>query len=408
LNDFEFIVGEAHYRCPWFVASFLSSRIASVLAIDNTICAFSIATKDPRNEFSQFLSFGRGERITIGHDNFSFYESLSDELLNEELSAVVYEGFMNDVTLDNVFERLERRHRLNFDISWEVKFIASHLYEIAASELKHLDLSILFMIFSSQELKIKSDDWLYKVIWDLVEDDRLRFSLVQFVEFEFVSPTSASRFLENAGTFLDLIDSSIWSSLGRRFVQPVSPSTSSCRLIFQGKRFHPSGRSLSGIVSYLTSKHRGNVHDLGIIEVTSSSLYSPAYHPKNTVNLQNHSVYSEFMTQGEPNPWICYDMKNLEITLTHYSILSCQAGPNQTSHPKSWCMEVSVDGRGWTEVHRCTDNSDLNGSNQICTYKVTGSIRCRFIRLRQTGKNHYGNDRFRFCGLELFGILCES
>jgi hypothetical protein len=173
MNDFEFIVGDEHYRCPWFIASFLSSRIAKLRSVDNTICQFLIGTKDQGNEFSRFLSLGQGERVTIGRDTLSFYESLSEELLNEELSIVVSEGFMNDMTCDNVFERLRRRHRLNYDISAEVQFIASHLFELATSELKSFDLSILMMIFSSPDLKIKNENLFYEVIWNLVEEDRI-------------------------------------------------------------------------------------------------------------------------------------------------------------------------------------------------------------------------------------------
>jgi hypothetical protein len=51
-NDFEFIVGESRYRCPWFIADFLSLRIAQLHLIDNTISSFVIDRKT-RNVNSQ-------------------------------------------------------------------------------------------------------------------------------------------------------------------------------------------------------------------------------------------------------------------------------------------------------------------------------------------------------------------
>jgi hypothetical protein len=192
LNDFEFIVGEQHYRCRWFVASCLSSRIPGRRAVDNTICEFSIATEDPKNEFSRFLSLDRGGSITVSPSDSSFYESLAEELLNEKLLLAVCEGITGDLTRENVFERLRRRHRSNFDILREGRFVASHFGDIGTPELKGLRLPTLSSILSSQDFKKKSDDWLYEWVWGLVPGDRSYFTLLQFVEFEFVSPAIAS------------------------------------------------------------------------------------------------------------------------------------------------------------------------------------------------------------------------
>jgi hypothetical protein len=70
LDDFEFIVGDARYRCPWFIPDFLSPRIAGLHRADNTICAFVIETKDAKSEFREFLSLGRGGTIKIGSPSF--------------------------------------------------------------------------------------------------------------------------------------------------------------------------------------------------------------------------------------------------------------------------------------------------------------------------------------------------
>jgi hypothetical protein len=74
----------------------------------------------------------------------------------------------------------------------------------------------------------------------------------------------------------------------------------------------------------------------------------------------------------------------MEVTPTHYSILSCAS--SQSAHPNSWCLEVSGDGKSWTKVHRCENNFDLNGSSQIGTYSVNRPVKWRFVQLRQTGK----------------------
>jgi hypothetical protein len=239
---------------------------------------------------------------------------------------------------------------LNIDCSHEIEFIASHFTDIDISGIGTIDQTILSRILMSNKLKIKNEDWLYETIWRLVEIDRMNFSLIQFIRFEFVSTSIARRFIEDCVYFVELINSSIWSSIGRRFVHNISPGQSTRRFVTDDKTFSPTGQSLDGIISYLTLKCGGNVHDEGLIEALSNSIYS-SRHPKYAADLQNRKSY--FESNGEPNSWICYDFKDMEVTPTHYSILSYPSEPNQHHHPKSWCLEVSRDGKSWTEVHRC-------------------------------------------------------
>jgi hypothetical protein len=340
LDDFEFIVGNSRYRCPWFIADFLSPRVGQLHSIDNTHCEFIVKTSDVNGDFSKFISLGRGERVEIDSGLGSFFETLGEEFLNEELMNFV--SSQVELITENVVGRLCRRYLLNFDCSREIDFIASHFTEIDESSLKTLDDSILSQILSSSSLKIENEDWLYEHIWSLVESDRSHFSLVQFIKFEFVSAGVASRFIEAGLEFVDLIDSSIWLSLGRRFVQEVVPSGNDDRVMLHETRFAPDGKSLDGIISHLTSKCGGNVHNNGIITASSSSVYD-SRHPKNALDFQNVSTY--FISDNVANSWICLDFKNMDVTPTHYSILSHLGQTNQQRHPKSWCLEVSGDGQ---------------------------------------------------------------
>ena len=75
----------------------------------------------------------------------------------------------------------------------------------------------------------------------------------------------------------------------------------------------------------------------------------------------------------------------------------------------SWVLEVSNDGSegSWEVVDRRENNSDLNGEHLTRNFAVgtrpSGAF--RFVRLRLTGKNHFGDDRLYICALELFGAL---
>ena len=91
---------------------------------------------------------------------------------------------------------------------------------------------------------------------------------------------------------------------------------------------------------------------------------------------------------------------------TSYSLRSSGTSPRR-SHLKSWVIEVSNDGYSWTEIDRREDNNDLSDKFALCNFQIshTPSESFRFFRLRQTGKNHVGDDDFTLASLEVFGTL---
>jgi hypothetical protein len=262
---------------------------------------------------------------------------------------------------------------------------------------------------TSKSLKIKSEDWLCDLISDLVLRDENRFSLFECVEFEFLSSDAASRFIELACQFVELLNSSIFSRLGRRFILPVSPASKNSRVASEPGRELKLKRDspLDGIIAYLTSKCGGNVHDRGVVDVTAISIGSGA--AQNVADLQNRSTFLQ-SKNTESNPWVCYDFKNLQVTPTHYALLSYHGSGSNYFNPKSWYFEGSNDGTSWTVLHECSNNSDLNGAGLIGQYAVTKSMKCRFIRMRQT-EHHCSSSPSRYyltlAGFELHGILHE-
>jgi hypothetical protein len=74
---------------------------------------------------------------------------------------------------------------------------------------------------------------------------------------------------------------------------------------------------------------------------------------------------------------------------------------------RSWVVEGSLDGRGWTEFGRQTDNQDFKDNCKTASFALSNSAKCRFIRLTQTGKNHTGGDLLRLAAVEFFGALAE-
>jgi hypothetical protein len=72
----------------------------------------------------------------------------------------------------------------------------------------------------------------------------------------------------------------------------------------------------------------------------------------------------------------------------------------------SWVVERSLDGEAWTEIDRRTDHNVFL-LLEMASYPVSKAAECRFIRLTQTGKNHFGTNKLTINIFEFFGTLLE-
>jgi hypothetical protein len=157
-------------------------------------------------------------------------------------------------------------------------------------------------------------------------------------------------------------------------------------------------KSLDGIISYLTRKHVGNVHAKGIVTITSKSVSTddPRYGPKNVAHLNSDSV---FWSKDEPGQWLCWDFREMRVRPTHYTAWAAWL--------KSWVIEGSMDGENWAEIDRQIDNQDFKDGWHTASFTVSNPEQCRFIRLSQTGHDHYGDSSLALRAVEFFGTLSE-
>ena len=170
-------------------------------------------------------------------------------------------------------------------------------------------------------------------------------------------------------------------------------------------------RSLDGIIAGLARECSGNVHKKGVVNVTASSVMSGGYclefgegvEPENAVDLGTDLV---FRSANKPNAWICYDFKTRRVIPTSYTIRTYGGGAGW-SHLKSWVFEVSNDGKAWSVVDRRENIAALNGCHVTCNFPINPApqMSFRFLRVRQTGKNHRAEDYLCLTSLEVFGTL---
>jgi hypothetical protein len=218
-----------------------------------------------------------------------------------------------------------------------------------------------------------------------------------------VSNTAACRFIRLTQTGEneddnDQLGMRAFEVFGRILAFPVSPRLMPPPSKSQKEARFPltKAKRSDGIISYLTRKHGGNVHDKGIVTITSKSVYSDDDDVRNVADLTD---YSFFRSKSEPDQWVCWDFHEMRVRPTHYTI--------ESRWLKSWVVESSLDSEAWTEIDRKTDNQDFNGWGNTASFAVSNSAECRFIRLTETGKRHAGTDFLYIRAFEVFGTLLE-
>jgi hypothetical protein len=152
-----------------------------------------------------------------------------------------------------------------------------------------------------------------------------------------------------------------------------------------------------GIIGWLTRQCGGNVHEKGIVILTSKTTPSSPKKALTQVADRNPDWY--FCSQNEPDQWVCWDFRERRLLLTHYALRALLLG--------SWVMEGSLDGENWTEIDRQTDHRAFRDLPETTAFTVSNPAECSFIRLTQTYRNYGGHDVLALGPVEFFGILSQ-
>jgi hypothetical protein len=244
--DFEFVVGDQAYKCSRILAECLSPRICLSHSVDPSIAEYVVETRDFNDKFRLFLSLGSGSTIRVTQANFDFLLSLSREFGNPNLYISLMKHFNGEFICSQLHDSTTL-DLLNDDL---VDRISSNFHELMMSDIEAIPSSVLFHILSNNLLIISSEDELFSYISSLIVSDSEYLNFLQFVRFEYLSSESISCFLSSLP---DLIDCRLWESISRRLTSAHTLHVVEFRI--------PEAGSLKGIISYLTTKHGGNVHD---------------------------------------------------------------------------------------------------------------------------------------------------
>jgi hypothetical protein len=196
-NDLTFVIGSRHYDCPWLIAEFLSPYVCQCRSVDDIINEMIISIDDSNDVLGSLMLIGRRNEVEISRADFVTVMLICRELGNSELYEVIFREFSDDITIDNVFERMKLHSAMDCNILDEIDFVSSHFYEIknGHERLKSIGSSVMREILSKPGLKIGSEDILYDLIIGVMTNDCEFQILLQFVRFEYLSTSKFIEFL---------------------------------------------------------------------------------------------------------------------------------------------------------------------------------------------------------------------
>ena len=443
--DFEFKFGDGKFcRVQSFLAEALSPKIAKMRKTDAgaDTYVFKDVSSGVYEAFESLVSQVRhGMPLKVEESIFAGLVRVCYELENNEILS----SLIKIATLD--VERAMSLLAFGGPASRcqpLIEFIASHFCEISEECLGMIDLETAWMILSHESLMIADENSVYDFVRSRVLTDSSFACLFEFVNFEYLSPDRIIDFVPFAREYLlDHLNTAIWDRIGQRLVLslPLKCSPRTLKTQSQGQTAQSdtgqkcvyecvyTGNHMYGIIAFLTRQCGGNVHDLGLVEVTlhnvhdlefgapletnfyrspplkflHSLLYVPFFSnwPSHVSRLETEDIC---MLTGSGS-WICYDFKQFRVVLSSYSIRIADVPLRPEKSIKTWFIEVSSDATMWFLMDQ-RENIDCRGAsvhNFPCNSDLLGGF--RYVRLLQGGENDTGMDLLAISALEFFGTL---
>jgi hypothetical protein len=397
-NDFAIIAGNHKYRCSKILAAFLSPRISQLISTDIMIDRFVLHVDDSKFRFKEVLNLANGKSIPITAANFDYLLQIAEILDNQEMFAQLQQHRPSAIDSVTVIRDALAKLSEGSVPTAEFQHISSNLSDFGPSDFRQFDIDNLSEIFFSNDVRVTDESSLFSLVLSIIHDrGPSARHLLYSIEYENLPLCEMIQFSEEVKLFE--VTGPIFYSLCKRLAySPVTRQFPMRRISDQQEFPFAEGRPFDGLFAHIQDQWKRNAHEEGIVRVTTSDGTSPA-------RVTDHNWRDSWYSRNTPNSWIQFDFVDHAFQLQKYSIRTFVGGPN-SGHLKNWVMEGSNTGKEWTEIDRRQDNSDLNNRNKQTTFSCREQIGIfRYIRLRQIGSNHSGNN-FLFLGnVEFFGCI---
>lgn len=432
-NDFEIRIFDETIYCSKFVASFISQKISRIMRNDPTISNITLdfsknpvlyssiedLKKDMKEDdfFTKFQKFVEGEPIHIEKSNTQMNNTISttakllfeigqilenDEMIDSSFSQL-YENKTNEIDEKNFLDKLKIYRHCNSKMSDKViEFISTHFCEIFQNDeskekaKKSLSKEELERIFSSDKLKIESEDWLFELICSLGPEF---YSLFDYIEIQYLSVEKVKQLIEIIDNEEINIHNLLWSSICRRLL--IDP-------YINNEMKNPRVKNVDiqceqGIFKYLSEINNvSNIYSSKIIGVKSSQINDGQIE-----NLFDHSKSTYFRVRNDDgNGYIIFDFQQQKVNIDKYYVSVITDNGTTNGRPKTWRIEGSNDEQKWEEIDSKENDTSLNDYGKSNTFKCKNINNqfYQFIRFKPI-KDHDGTNLLLLSEIEFYGSI---
>ena len=399
-KDFTFTVGDKTYKCNKFLACCLSKNVQDLLKSDATTSSISLNIDDKHHVFDRIMESLEGKEVLFTEDENSTLFQFSIQLSNQQLLDFSEEQAIKSLTIDNCFCTLNYFIQINAKPEQIIKFIAERLDQIPFQTIPKLPFEILEEIITKKQGQMT---FLFLIDW--IKQYTLKYgeefsALIDSIDFEGLPDDE----------YLSLADTCSPESVQQRFIMKHFSKISRAIKTFKEQKeplnmtFQPNGDgSLSGLFSFLAQHSPNNI--VRDCKITMYAETNTQFLP-DLVELtgpRKNKHYKNEPVQGLTQPFILFDLHEMRIEVSAYTIISCYC-TEPGCEPKTWEIHGSNDNINWVLIDRVSDSSALVGRYKKKTFYVTQQSipAVRYIKYIQI-ENFFKNTIIHLSGFELFG-----
>jgi hypothetical protein len=330
----------------------LCPKLQALAKTDGTIDELLVNIPDPNNLFPRFLSLGRCGELSFEESDRSFLLDLAKEFGNSDLYSKIFPRTAESPALSDIVSRLAFS---TDDLAWsssDVDFIAEHFDRMTMPLFSQISFEFAHAILSSQKLTLETEDALYSLLSSRFEEDDCFYELLDLVRFEYLSPGTIDHFVSRSAEMFEHLSFGLWSSICGRLSLPVKPERPNLRIGgigVQSFEFKQT-RELQGIIAGLTARSGANVHDCGIVTVSTSSSGEGSL--RDIVDFSSESgltLHTNRDASGRrgSTPWICYDFGDRRVKPIGCAIVFSDSVAQSFDRLLHISVHISEDGSAW-------------------------------------------------------------
>jgi hypothetical protein len=408
-SDFVFAFDEDEIRCTRFQAQFLSPTVCSLLQEDPSIDRIRVEIESEHQSVatSFLVRLIESGQIDVSVSDISVLGEFCRFLGNGELLDLFVKTSLSTVNEGNVVQRLKL-----FGRDDDLSFLASHFSSVCEQVgIETLSFDLLSTVLSHCELRLESEDSLFRFIERLCSRDDGYRDLIAHVETQYLSESC----IEDYVSFIDpfRMNGGTWQSICRRLCLPVSPSSGNCRVkteLFESVKFDGEASSMfRGIFHRMSEDCKGNPHLRERVRVSANDEF-----PGNGLAVYNLICASDkrglyWCTKTTTRDhYIKFGFPSCRICPSGYSLKAHNKSFGASSYLRSWRFEGSNDDSEWTTLH-AQDATDAIAANDKEAYFAISTTRvCRFLRIMVGSPNSSGYHQFSLQQIEIFGQIHPS